>query len=196
MKRISNSNDFKELTKIVGEKEYCFKLPVWQPVEISETEQIIQTREGPQIAHIGSAIITGVEKERWPVPENKLDKYDFTEKDGQKYISKKLDLVEQIETNESLEVSLSWTKDPLIAQKGDKIIQYGIDDFGVVGEEIFNKSYENLSEAIIKIKNNKDTQMLEYIEILMKNPKNKETITSAIKIFQEKEKMHSVSKKR
>ena len=91
-------------------------------------------------AKAGDAIMTGTEGEQWPIPAEKFAQtYDDL---GDGTASKKNIPVFAKEMSEPFQVKVSWSDDLLQGAPGDYLVQYGPGDYGVVGREIFGKTYE------------------------------------------------------
>ena len=164
---IVNDDDFKRL----DDPQVAFKRPAWLTYQLAEEERIVETKEGTQIARQGDAIVTGIKGERWPIPKDKHDGYDFKEENGVTSISKKLALVAVAFANEPMNVKLSWSDNPLEAKSDDAIVRYGANDFGVVDREIYEKTYASLKDTILEAKTG-NQEALTNLEGLAKDQKN------------------------
>ena len=116
------------------------KKPIPLEFRYAETDETIETKEGPVGANAGDAIMTGTEGEQWPIPAEKFAQtYDDL---GDGTASKKNIPVFAIEMSKPFQVKVSWSNDLLQGERGDYLVQYGPGDYGVVGREIFGKTYE------------------------------------------------------
>ena len=116
------------------------KKPIPLEFRYTDTDETIQTKEGPVQAKAGDAIMTGTEGENWPIPAKKFTQ---TYNDlGNGTAAKKNIPVFAIEMNKPFQVKVSWSNDLLQGEPGDYLVQYGAGDYGVVGREIFGKTYE------------------------------------------------------
>jgi len=116
------------------------KLPIPLEFRYAETDETIETKEGSVGAKAGDAIMTGTEGEEWPIPAEKFaETYDDL---GDGTAAKKNIPVFAKEMSEPFQVKVSWSDDLLQGEEGDYLVQYGVGDYGVVGREIFEKTYE------------------------------------------------------
>ena len=116
------------------------KKPIPLEFRIAERDEEIQTKEGPVRATGGDAIMTGTEGENWPIPREKFEQTYDVLKPG---IAAKKDIpVFAKEMAEAFQVKVSWSPDLLQGDPGDFLVQYGPGDYGVVGREIFRKTYK------------------------------------------------------
>lgn len=119
-------------------------------VEISQVEQIVDTREGPVACEIGDAIVTGIEGERWPVPASKFDeKYQPSQgqdRSANGRYTKRIRDVEAVQLYEPLKVQLTEGRGELSGEPGDWCVWYSESDLAIVASNIFPKLYE--SEAL------------------------------------------------
>jgi len=122
------------------------KLPIPVTVSFAESDGVIATREGPVRAQAGDAVLTGVAGERWPIERSKfLQSYQPVSavpgSTGVLYIKRPI-TVWALVVNEPTTILLSDDRGALQADRGDVIVQYGANDFAVVGAEIFLRTYE------------------------------------------------------
>ena len=116
------------------------KRPIPLGFRITQEDEVIQTKEGPVRASVGDAIMTGTEGENWPIPGDKFEQtYDIIEPGT---AAKKDIPVFAKEMPEEFKVKVSWSDDLLRGESGDFLVQYGVGDYGVVGREIFRKTYK------------------------------------------------------
>jgi len=116
------------------------KKPIPLEFSFADTDQTIETKEGPVQTQAGDAIMTGTEGEQWPIPAEKFKQtYDDL---GDGTAAKKNIPVFAKEMTEPFQVKVSWSDDLLGGEAGDYLVQYGPRDYGVVGREIFEKTYK------------------------------------------------------
>ena len=116
------------------------KLPIPLEFRYAEADETIETKEGAVNAKAGDAIMTGTEGEVWPLPAEKFaETYDDL---GDGTAAKKNIPVFAKEMSEPFQVKVSWSDDLLQGEAGDYLVQYGVGDYGVVGREIFGKTYK------------------------------------------------------
>jgi len=116
------------------------KMPIPLEFRFAEEDETIQTKEGSVGASAGDAIMTGTEGENWPIPREKFEQtYDVLEPG---MAAKKNIPVWAKEMPESFQVKVSWSDDLLQGAPGDFLVQYGPGDYGVVGADIFRKTYK------------------------------------------------------
>ena len=115
------------------------KKPIPLEYRVAEVDETIQTKEGPVNAVAGDAIMTGTEGENWPIPAEKFaETYDVLEPG---LAAKKNISVFAKEMTEPFQVKVSWSENLLQGEAGDYLVQYGTGDYGVVGAEIYRKTY-------------------------------------------------------
>ena len=116
------------------------KKPIPLNFRYAEEAETIETKEGSVTAEAGAAIMTGTEGEQWPIPREKFEQtYDVLEPGT---AAKKNIPVFAKEMAEPFQVKVSWSNDLLQGARGDYLVQYGPGDYGVVGREIFQKTYK------------------------------------------------------
>ena len=116
------------------------KKPIPLNFRYAEDGETIETKEGPVTARVGDAVMTGTEGEQWPIPaESFKQTYNILEPG----LAAKKDIpVFAKEMTDSFQVKVSWSSDLLQGDPGDFLVQYGPADYGVVGAEIFRKTYK------------------------------------------------------
>ena len=126
------------------------KKPIHLTYSYIEEDCVIQTLEGPVNAGDGHVLLTGTKGEQWPIPINRFAltyetlSYDKELKTGKCF---KMPIeVEAQQMDKPFSVKVSWNEDLLHGNPGDYLVTYGPDDFGVVAKEIFNETYEVVSE--------------------------------------------------
>jgi len=116
------------------------KKPIPLQFRYADDEETIQTKEGPVSAQKGDAIMTGTEREHWPIPAEKFEQTYNVLEPG---LAAKKDIpVFAKEMIEPFQVKVSWSDDLLRGEGGDYLVQYGPGDYGVVGREIFGRTYK------------------------------------------------------
>ena len=116
------------------------KKPIPLEFSFTDTDQTIETKEGSVQARAGDAIMTGTEGEQWPIP---IEKFKQTYDDlGDGTAAKKDIPVFAKEMSEPFQVKVSWSSDLLSGERGDYLVQYGPGDYGIVGKDIFLKTYK------------------------------------------------------
>lgn len=121
----------------------CFKKPIPLNFRIAQGPEEVQTKEGPVDAEAGAYIMTGTKGENWPIPADQFN-YDILTQDGNTgTAAKKKIIVHAKEMSAPFEVKVSWSDSTLKGNAGDYLVQYGTGDYGVVGREIFNETYES-----------------------------------------------------
>lgn len=117
-----------------------YKKPIVLSFKYAMEDQVIETKEGIVHCKCGDAILTGTERERWPLPLQRFEKtYDIIG-DGQ-CAKKKIEVLAR-QMEEPFTVNVSWSKDALTGKKDDWLVQYGPGDLGVVSQQIFKDTYE------------------------------------------------------
>jgi len=120
----------------------CFKKPIPLEFRIAQVPEEVQTKEGPVDARPGDYIMTGTKGENWPIPADQFN-YDILTQDGNTgTAAKKKIIVSAKEMSEPFEVKVSWSASTLKGNPGDYLVHYGPGDYGVVGREIFQETYE------------------------------------------------------
>ncbi len=126
--------------------EVVYKLPIPAKVEFATNDGVCATKEGsvPYVAG-RDVIMTGPGGEQWPIPISKF-KETYEPVDGQEmgengnYSKAKVE-VWAVQMDKSFTVTVDWQDVPLHGAKGDYLVQYGSNDYGVVGKDIFNNTY-------------------------------------------------------
>tara|TARA_B100000214_G_scaffold332240_1_gene273639 strand:+ start:913 stop:1362 length:450 start_codon:yes stop_codon:yes gene_type:complete len=116
------------------------KKPIPLQFRYAKGDGWIKTKEGEVRMKAGDAIMTGTEGENWPIPAEKFAQtYDDL---GDGTAAKKNIPVFAKEMDQPFQVKVSWSNDLLQGEPGDYLVQYGPGDYGVVGREIFAKTYK------------------------------------------------------
>jgi len=122
------------------------KLPIAHSVYFAESAGVCSTLEGGVPYREGDAIVTGIQKEQWPIA---LDKFTLSyeaippTKPGQAgtYRKKPLNVL-AVKLQKSMSVPVGSTC--LKGREGDWLVQYSPGEFGVVASAIFDKTYEQI----------------------------------------------------
>ena len=116
---------------------------------IAVEPETVFTREGKVEAPAGAYIMTGTEGEKWPIPADKFEEtYDII--DDSTAAKKPIPVLGK-NMKEDFFVTVSWSPDKLEGKPGDWLVQYGPGDYGVVGADIFNDTYDNKGPANIDV---------------------------------------------
>jgi len=112
----------------------------------ADNDGVSKTKEGDVLFRVGDAIMTGVEGEQWPIERTKFDisyKAVPPSKHGEngQYCKKPMQVF-ALQMNEPFYVNVSWADDRIEGKAGDWLLQYGEDDYGIVSQSIFEKTYE------------------------------------------------------
>ena len=123
------------------------KKPIPLKFRYAKEGEQIETKEGSvTVPPGGAAIMTGTEGEEWPIPLEPNDpakSFESTYDILEPWTAAKKDItVYAKEMSEPFQVKVSWSPDTLNGEKGDFLVQYGLGDYGVVGKDIFRKTYK------------------------------------------------------
>jgi len=118
------------------------------PVQVTfaTADGVCETKEGLVAYKAGDAIMTGVEGEQWSIQRGKFDDTympispTYKGIDGL-YVKKPL-IVYALQITEPFYVTVSWAKDKIQGKPGDWLVQYFENDYGIVDQTIFAKSYD------------------------------------------------------
>lgn len=107
----------------------------------------------------GDAIVTGIEGEVWPISREKFNATYAPSSGGLELgtdgsFHKVAGAVNVRPMNMPFRVSAPWGE--LRGRKGDFLVEYGPEDYGVVGEEIFKKTYENKGRYSDKVPDSRE----------------------------------------
>lgn len=106
---------------------------------------VLQTREGKVNYEKGDALVTGVDGESWPVYRPRFDSTytpDPSTPRGENGIYRSVaDPVWAVQMQSAFSVALPDEKGTLLGKPGDWLLQYIPGEYGIVGEDIFRKSY-------------------------------------------------------
>lgn len=140
-----NTQPFDDLSSIPGAFR-AKKLPVPVEVVFAEAAGSLATREGWVAFQAGDALLTGIERERWPVQRNRfLQTYQalppMNDGDPGRYVKRPL-VVWCLRADADTTVQLIGDRGQLHAMAGDIIVQYQPGDLAVVSASIFRGSYQ------------------------------------------------------
>ena len=116
------------------------KKPIPLSFRVAQSDVTVNTKEGPVKARKGDFIMTGTKGENWPIPEDKFRQTYDVQSGGTTAAKKKIN-VRAAQMKKPFEVKVSWSADTLKGKAGDFLVQYGPGDYGVVGKEIFEETY-------------------------------------------------------
>ena len=130
----------------------CYKAPIIIKYRIANQAETVYNPENPikgQNAPQHSFILTGIQSEEWPIaPDTFYETYDIKKSlnnlsgyDGNGLCAKRKMIVHSIELNIKTQVKVSWSDAILTGHYGDYLVQYKVEDYGIVQREIFNKTY-------------------------------------------------------
>lgn len=126
----------------------CYKTATVQ-ARFANADGLLETLEGAVPYTKGDAILTGVEGEQWPVVREKFfQKYDPVPPcvggEAGTYAKKRL-LVYAKQMQTPFSVRLKAVGALLAGKPGDWLVQYAVGDYGIVSDDIFQKTYQVLS---------------------------------------------------
>ncbi|MEN9879808.1 MAG: hypothetical protein RIQ55_454 [Pseudomonadota bacterium] len=106
--------------------------------------------EGPNKYQVGDAIITGCTGDRWSVDRHRFDaKYQAVAptREGQDghYTAKPVPVLAK-QINQAFTAARSAGRDVLRGEAGDWLMQYAPGDFGVCGQQRFDRVYKRVDE--------------------------------------------------
>ena len=129
------------------------KRPLRVRVEFAEQAGELATREGPVRYAPGDALLTGIDGERWPIPQASFAEHYGpcapTPAGVAGWYVKRPITVWAWRADRSLDVELSAGRGTLHAEPGDVVVQYAPDDLAVVGAGIFQQTYDMLEEPTV-----------------------------------------------
>jgi len=120
----------------------CYKRPAKEKYRIADEPGVIQTLEGPVKYPAGYYIMTGPKGEEYPIsPEKFLDLKD----DLGNGICQPRKIIKIAKVaDHSGTVDTSWGEKLHYNPKEDVIVRHGENDYGVVKQDIFDKTYERV----------------------------------------------------
>jgi hypothetical protein len=114
-------------------------------VRFAESDDVLQTLEGPVRYRRGDALLTGIHNESWPVPRERFEAtYEPIQNDKQRRYSKRPIPVWALPVKKPMNIVLSDDRGTLHAKPGDLLIQSQPGDVYVVAPEIFARTYIRL----------------------------------------------------
>lgn len=120
-------------------------------VEFASTAGVCKTLEGPVRYRAGDAILTGSQREQWPVRRDLfLASYEPVPPTGpgQSGTYRKLPSVTlALRLDDPVEVPVGWQDDPLLGRPGDWLLRYADGSHGIVQDAIFRASYVPATSA-------------------------------------------------
>lgn len=123
------------------------KKPVDVQVSFARDAGTLETLEGPVRYVAGTALLTGAAGDRWPVERAKFD-VAYAPAPGLNGIYRKRPIeVLAMRLRQATTVRVGPAGDLLQGRPGDWLVQYGPDDHGIVGAEIFVATYEFVARA-------------------------------------------------
>jgi|GEM_PF-1387591 len=123
----------------------AIKRPIQHFFRIAENDELVATREGTVEARRGDAILTGVEGEVWPIQANKfLATYDILS--GAQCRKKPIEVL-AVRMDRPFQVVVAHQDGLLDGKPGDWLIEYGEANFGIVAQDIFDKTYDILGPS-------------------------------------------------
>lgn len=123
------------------------------PVQVSfaGAPGTLDTLEGPVRYEAGAALLTAQAGDRWPVERHRFDEtyepLEGTEPGADGHYRKRPLQVLAWRLEMPTCVPVGHAGDCLIGKAGDWLVQYGPDDFGIVGAAIFEATYEVLGSV-------------------------------------------------
>lgn len=126
------------------------KLPIPVLVKFAVKPGILTTLEGPVPYAAGDAILTGIEGENWPITREHFDQtYQAVSptKIGEagEYLKRPI-TVWALQVTKTMDIPLNRSNSTLHAAPGDYIVQYAPNDWAVVANRIFAKTYFTQSQ--------------------------------------------------
>ena len=113
------------------------------PVRVAFAEEpgILETREGPVAYEEGDALLEGMEGERWPVARARFHERYVAAPEQEGVYLPAPHTVWGVQVQEDFTVGLSGNRGVLRGYAGDWLVQYAQGEYGVVGRDIFTRSY-------------------------------------------------------
>ena len=121
-----------------------YKQPNPERYEIAQQDGVIQTPEGPVNYKRGFYILTGPKGEQYPMPPEKFRELKDDAGDGVCYPKKIIKLAKLADHDGS--VATSWGEKLNYQAGEDYIVRHGAGDYGVVKQDIFAKTYEQVKQ--------------------------------------------------
>ncbi|HEV2674775.1 MAG TPA: SAM-dependent methyltransferase [Aliidongia sp.] len=116
------------------------KKPIPLSFRFAQSDELIQTLEGPVWANPGDAVLTGTKAENWPIGRQNFERtYEFDPAAGTCY--KKPMVAVAVRKDVPFSTTVSWANNPISGNSGDYLVEYGPNDFGIVQSDIFIETY-------------------------------------------------------
>ncbi len=124
------------------------KRPLSVAVEFAKSTGVVDSLEGVVHYRPGDAILTGVQGEHWTIQRDKFEHsyapVEPTSSGEDGFYLKRPALVWAKHLTENITVAVGNQDELLSGEPGDWLLQYGADDFGIIQDDIFIKTYEIL----------------------------------------------------
>lgn len=117
-----------------------FKKPNIEKYEIAKKDGTLQTLEGIVKYKKGYYILTGPKGEKYPIPPEKFKELKEDNGDGTCYPKKIIKTAKLADNDGS--VKTSWGETLNYKTGEDYIVRHGLNDYGVVKKDIFEKTYD------------------------------------------------------
>ena len=129
---------------------FCWKRARRRPlvfeVAFNQEKVVIDTIEGPVHAEVGDAVVTGVRGERWPVRRTKFaelyEPVSGTRMGEDGYYRRRAVVVRTTRLTQPLSLFLPDEQGALSGNAGDWLVQHMDGSFGIVADDIFERTYE------------------------------------------------------
>jgi hypothetical protein len=124
------------------------KRPIPVTVSFAKSAGVIETLEGAVWHAPGDAVLTGVQGEKWPVRREVFaTSYDpvpptQSRQDGV-YLKRPLDGW-ALQLRSTITISVGHHDDPLRGHSGDWLLQYSDGSYGVLSDDIFRATYQQV----------------------------------------------------
>ena len=129
---------------------FCWKRARRRPlvfeVAFNQEKVVIDTIEGPVHAEVGDAVVTGVRGERWPVRRTKFaelyEPVSWTRMGEDGHYRRRAVVVRTTRLTQPLSLFLPDEQGALSGNAGDWLVQHTDGSFGIVADDIFERTYE------------------------------------------------------
>ena len=129
---------------------FCWKRARRRPlvfeVAFNQEKVVIDTIEGPVHAEVGDAVVTGVRGERWPVRRTKFaelyEPVSGTLMGEDVHYRRRAVVVRTTRLTQHLSLFLPDEQGALSGNAGDWLVQHTDGSFGIVADDIFERTYE------------------------------------------------------
>ena len=126
--------------------QYARRRPLVLEVAFVQEKIVIDTLEGLVPAEAGDAVITGVRGERWPVRRTKFaelyEPVSGTSMGEDVYYRRRAVVVRTTRLTQPLSLFLPEEQGALSGNAGDWLVQHTDGSFGIVADDIFERTYE------------------------------------------------------